>query len=598
MNAQNEHPVGSRSSTRSKPTSPQARTKTAWRIALCLLTWAGSLDLAHAATSVCGLVGGTWTSNDSPYLVTCDVAVTNLTIEPGVEIRFQGPYVFEVQGVLQAQGTLSSPIVFTNGAGVVGWNGIYFHDNSIPSSLTSCQIYGSTNSGIRIRNTTPAISHCVIANNSAPLSGGGIQASLSSGTIFISRCIITNNIISAEVAYDEGGGGIWINGNAEIDDCYIAGNIFPWGAGDHPGGAGVQCRGGSTVLRRSTIVGNQSARHGGGLAVMTLGYARLFNCLVASNSIPPGSYLYGAGIAVHGSATGADVVNCTIVWNSKHGIFNGSLCNVTNSIVYFNNSEGAQIELYTAGQPGNVEYSDIQNGWPGTGNITNNPVVHPVTLFLQPGSPCIDAGNPDPVFNDVCLAPCGLSLGTVTNDMGAYGGPGACGWSSPCCPMITAQPQDQVGCLSHSATFTVKATGSGSLSYQWYFNTNTLITNATSASLTLTNLQGTNAGSYSVVVSSQYCSTNSRFAQLTLYDPYTELEVEWYFDTYMFAGLNIAGRPGATYVLKYTTNLLNTDWSTWTPLTTNKMGSSGWFFYLDEESLDSPTRFYGAKLKP
>ena len=80
--------------------------------------------------------------------------------------------------------------------------------------------------------------------------------------------------------------------------------------------------------------------------------------------------------------------------------------------------------------------------------------------------------------------------------------------------------------------------------------------------------------------------------------PYTELEVEWYFDAYLCAGLNIAGQPGATYVLKYTTDLRNTNWATWTPLATNTMGSSGWFFYLDEESAYSPMRFYQARPKP
>ena len=40
-------------------------------------------------------------------------------------------------------------------------------------------------------------------------------------------------------------------------------------------------------------------------------------------------------------------------------------------------------------------------------------------------SPCIDKGNPDPQYNDVCLPP---SLGAARNDMGAYGGPGACQW--------------------------------------------------------------------------------------------------------------------------------------------------------------------------
>jgi hypothetical protein len=144
----------------------------------------------------------------------------------------------------------------------------------------------------------------------------------------------------------------------------------------------------------------------------------------------------------------------------------------------------------------------------------------------------------------------------------------------------------------------VNATGTGSLSYQWYYNTNTVIANATNASLTLTNVQGTNAGMYSVVVSNPYGSVSSATAQLILYDPYTEIQVEWYFDSYMYAGLNIAGRPGATYVLKYTTDLRNTNWAAWTPLATNTIDSSGWFFYLDEESPYAPYRFYGAKLQP
>ena len=60
---------------------------------------------------------------------------------------------------------------------------------------------------------------------------------------------------------------------------------------------------------------------------------------------------------------------------------------------------------------------------------------------------------------------------------------------------------------------------------------------------------------YSVVVSDQNGSTNSTLAQLTLYDPYTELEFAWYFDTYPGAGLNVPGQPGATYILKDTTDL-------------------------------------------
>jgi hypothetical protein len=165
-------------------------------------------------------------------------------------------------------------------------------------------------------------------------------------------------------------------------------------------------------------------------------------------------------------------------------------------------------------------------------------------------------------------------------------------------PQILDPPQDQIGCLGHSATFAVSATGDPPLGYQWYFNTNTLLVNATNASLTLTNLQGTNAGKYSVVVSNPGGSTNSPMAQLTIFDPYTELEVEWYFDAYLCAGLYVGGQSGATYIVKYTDDLRNTNWATWTPLATNTIGSSGWWFCVDETSAFSPMRFYLAKRKP
>lgn len=84
--------------------------------------------------------------------------------------------------------------------------------------------------------------------------------------------------------------------------------------------------------------------------------------------------------------------------------------------MYFNNNENDQIT-------GTVKatYSDIQNGYAGEGNIRYNPVFKsPQELIIVNGSPCVDAGNPDPPYNDVYFPP---SLGTLRNDMGAHGGP-------------------------------------------------------------------------------------------------------------------------------------------------------------------------------
>ncbi|MBN1154186.1 T9SS type A sorting domain-containing protein [candidate division KSB1 bacterium] len=76
-----------------------------------------------------------------------------------------------------------------------------------------------------------------------------------------------------------------------------------------------------------------------------------------------------------------------------------------------------------------VRYSNIEGGCAGEEIIDADPLfADTIHYYLTPDvSPCIDAGNPVPVFNDIeDNAAAGMarfpSLGTVRNDMGAYGG--------------------------------------------------------------------------------------------------------------------------------------------------------------------------------
>ncbi|CAB1080308.1 hypothetical protein D1AOALGA4SA_7992, partial [Olavius algarvensis Delta 1 endosymbiont] len=95
----------------------------------------------------------TWTMAGSPYIVTGDITVRHssyansdsysatLTIEPGVEVRFEkgtGLYMGKPHssyswlaywGALSVQGTVDNPVVFTSNAtapGLADWKGIYF----------------------------------------------------------------------------------------------------------------------------------------------------------------------------------------------------------------------------------------------------------------------------------------------------------------------------------------------------------------------------------------------------------------------------------------------------------------------------------------
>ena len=91
-------------------------------------------------------------------------------------------------------------------------------------------------------------------------------------------------------------------------------------------------------------------------------------------------------------------------------------------------------------------------------------------------------------------------------------------------PVITSQPASQTVAWGSNVTFSVAATGTGSLAYQWQFNGLT-IANGTGATLTLTNLQLTNQGSYSAVVSDTISSVTSSNANLTVVDMAAALNI-------------------------------------------------------------------------
>lgn len=85
-------------------------------------------------------------------------------------------------------------------------------------------------------------------------------------------------------------------------------------------------------------------------------------------------------------------------------------------------------------------------------------------------------------------------------------------------PNITTQPQHATVILGGSTNFAVTATGLGTLRYQWRLN-GTNILGATNATLVLFNLQATNAGNYSVVVTNTSGSATSANAVLTVGTP-------------------------------------------------------------------------------
>lgn len=86
-------------------------------------------------------------------------------------------------------------------------------------------------------------------------------------------------------------------------------------------------------------------------------------------------------------------------------------------------------------------------------------------------------------------------------------------------PSITIQPTGRTNAIGTVATFVVAAEGTAPLHYQWYRNQLSLIPDATNATLTLTNVQLSDSGSYHVAVTNEAGATNSVAAALLVRIP-------------------------------------------------------------------------------
>ncbi|MCX8510215.1 MAG: immunoglobulin domain-containing protein, partial [Chthoniobacteraceae bacterium] len=90
---------------------------------------------------------------------------------------------------------------------------------------------------------------------------------------------------------------------------------------------------------------------------------------------------------------------------------------------------------------------------------------------------------------------------------------------APSSLVITSQPQSQTVIAGSSAVFSISASGTGPLSYQWKKDGTTILTGGTSSTYTIPAATATNAGSYSVVVTNSSGGVSSGSATLTVNTP-------------------------------------------------------------------------------
>ena len=275
-------------------------------------------------------------------------------------------------------------------------------------------------------HSSPAIENCTISDNIAYYEdGGGIYCH------YYSSPAIVNCNISGNTASDEGGGiYCYYESSPAIENCTINDN-----SANGYGGGGIYCNLYSNpAINNCNISGNTVDGWGGGIYCYYSDPA-INNCTISGNAAD-----CGGGIYYWQSCP--TIENCTISGNTADGWGGGIysqwdfIATGVNNIFWANSAPtGSQIYLEEVGSFA-CTYSDIQGGFAGYGNIDVDPlfVDHSNGDFhLQSASLCIDAGNPNPQFNDpedpanpgLALYP---AMGTIVNDMGVYGGQGALGW--------------------------------------------------------------------------------------------------------------------------------------------------------------------------
>jgi len=345
-----------------------------------------------------GGVSGTWTYENSPYYINGDIFIPSthiLEIESGIDVLFTDNYELDVRGIILAEGSVDSLIVFSRYQ-TIGWNGIWFHNtntNNDSSKFVYCEIKycvdapwwdGTYGGAFNISNFSKIlISNCIIKNNTVSGFGGGLYC-------YNSDLIIENTVFKDNTAtgywgddwYDPGNGGAIYcsNSSPRIINCSFKDN-YAEQDGAYSRGGGILFENSSPIIFNSIITNNNSGWGGGIYSYNSL--------LTITNSIISNNFSsFGGGIYEH---------------NSTNVIF-------VNSILWYNYPDEVYFNNYSQPNSISVLYSNIQDGEAGIitnndgeinwyeGNLDSDP------LFLDPendnyqflsNSPCINTGTPD-----------------------------------------------------------------------------------------------------------------------------------------------------------------------------------------------------------
>ena len=309
-------------------------------------------------STVSGNLSGVWVPDFSPYMISEDIIIAEgdeLTITEGVEIIFAEDVQFTVNGLLVADASTSrgEPIIFTSES---SWAGIRFFNTQEDNLLANCEISNANLSAIKVEGDSKVdVIGCKIFDNTSTSLGAAFEI-IGSDNVLILQNIIANNTSS------------------------------------NSAGA-IKCTDSSIEITNNIIVNNSGS--------------------------------YSAFILMNNS--NVELINNTIANNEATGVNAYPFFILTSDPIIKNCIISDINPIFFASGTIDVTYTCISGGYEGTGNIDEDPFFVAPTAgegtgydglaaswWLQEGSLCIDAGDPDAMYNDI---------DGTRNDMGAYGGP-------------------------------------------------------------------------------------------------------------------------------------------------------------------------------
>ena len=221
-----------------------------------------------------------------------------------------------------------------------------------------------------------------------PGNGGGGLTAMNSARVGAFNCGFVDNFSS-----NSGGGAYFGDAvvlNIDSYDRTSYQSYFHNNTARNAGG-GLYINNSRSVNIENTYIVSNKTQNGisGGIYVFQT-FSKFVNLVVVQNDCGLSS---GADGIAFNNCLRSEMLQCTVADNDRIGIFNNfsATLYMTNCIVYGHSLS----QLWDKAEIKAV-YSDIQGGWPGTGNINANPLFDdPANLNYRivVGSPCEDAGT-------------------------------------------------------------------------------------------------------------------------------------------------------------------------------------------------------------